>query len=136
VPGTPLDGVPPAPAWREHRLYQADWLLRFYGFGYDDLVFDAVGNLPRQTDPKRMYGLRHPELFPVELNRASRGELLRVPGIGPQSAARIVQGRRLGKLRTLDDLARAGADPARAAPFVLLDGKRPPFQLPLWEDDG
>jgi putative DNA modification/repair radical SAM protein len=136
VPGTPLDGVPPTPAWREHRLYQADWLLRFYGFGFDDLVFDAGGNLPRRADPKRLYGLRHPELFPVEVNRASRDELLRVPGIGPRSAARILQGRSLGKLRELDDLARTGADAARAAPFVLLDGKCPPFQLPLWEDDG
>jgi putative DNA modification/repair radical SAM protein len=136
VPGTPLDSLPPTPAWREHRLYQADWLLRFYGFGFDDLVFDAAGNLPRQADPKRLYGLRHPEQFPVEVNRASRAELLRVPGIGPQSAARILQGRRQGKLRQLEDLARTGADAARAAPFVLLDGKRPPFQLPLWEDDG
>ena len=136
VPGTPLEGVPPTPAWREHRLYQADWLLRFYGFGYDDLVFDAGGNLPRRADPKRLYGLRHPELFPVEVNRASRDELLRVPGIGPQSAARVLRARRLGKLRQLEDLAHTGADAARAAPFVLLDGKRPAFQLPLWEDDG
>ncbi len=136
VPGTPLEGLPAAPAWREHRLYQADWLLRFYGFRYDDLVFDGTGNLPRRADPKRLYGLRHPELFPVEVNLATRQELLRVPGIGPRSAGQILQGRRLGKLRTLEELALTGADAARAAPFVLLDGRRPPFQLRLWEDDG
>lgn len=136
VPGTPLDGLPAAPAWREHRLYQADWLLRFYGFGYQDLVFDEGGNLPRRADPKRLYGLRHPELFPVEVNRAGRQELLRVPGIGPRSAGRILDLRRLGTLGSLEDLARMGVDAARAAPFVLLDGKRPPFQLPLWDDDG
>jgi len=136
VPGTPLDGLPPAPTWREHRLYQADWLLRLYGFGYEDLIFDGGGNLPQRADPKRLYGLRHPELFPVEVNRAVRQELLRVPGIGPGSAGRIIELRHLGTLRSLEDLARMGADAVRAAPFVLLDGKRPPFQLPLWEDDG
>lgn len=136
VPGTPLDGLPAAPAWREHRLYQADWLLRFYGFGYEDLVFDGSGNLPRRADPKRLYGLRHPELFPIEVNLASRSELLRVPGIGPRSAGQILEGRPAGRLRTLEDLARTGADASRAAPFILLDGKRPPFQLRLWEDDG
>ena len=136
VPGTPLEGLPAAPAWREHRLYQADWLLRFYGFRYDDLVFDDTGNLPRRADPKRLYGLRHPELFPVEVNLATRQDLLRVPGIGPRSAGQILHGRRLGKLSTLEELALTGADAARAAPFVLLDGKRPPFQLRLWEDDG
>jgi putative DNA modification/repair radical SAM protein len=133
VPGTPLDGCSPTPAWREHRLYQADWLLRFYGFVYDDLVFDTSGNLPRQADPKRMYALAHPELFPVEVNRASREELLRVPGLGPRSVRRLLQWRREGAMCDLADLSRAGAVASRAAPFVLLDGRRPPHQLPLWE---
>jgi putative DNA modification/repair radical SAM protein len=133
VPGTPLDGRSPTPAWREHRLYQADWLLRFYGFTYDDLVFDPVGDLPRQADPKRMYALAHPELFPVEVNRASREELLRVPGLGPRSVRRLLQWRREGTVRDLADLSKAGGVASRAAPFVLLDGRRPPHQLPLWE---
>lgn len=133
VPGTPLDGLQPTPAWREHRLYQADWLLRFYGFGFDDLVFDGGGNLPRQADPKMLYARTHPELFPVEVNRASREELLRVPGLGPRSVTRILSWRRQGTLRGLDDLSRAGAVAQRAASFVLLDGQRPPHQLPLWE---
>ncbi|MGD8626724.1 MAG: radical SAM protein [Anaerolineae bacterium] len=134
VRGTPLDGQEPTPAWREHRLYQADWLLRFYGFGFEDLVFDGQGNLPRRADPKLTYAQAHPELFPVEVNRAPREALLRVPGIGPRSAGRIVRWRRQGCLRELGDLKKAGAVAERAAPFLLLDGRRPPHQLPLWEE--
>jgi putative DNA modification/repair radical SAM protein len=133
VRGTPLDGQEPTPAWREHRLYQADWLLRFYGFAFEDLVFDGSGNLPRQADPKMLYAQAHPELFPVEVNRASREELLRVPGLGPRSVGRILSWRREGVLRELGDLRKAGAVADRAASFVLLEGKRPPHQLPLWE---
>ncbi len=132
VPGTPLDGMEPTPAWREHRLYQADWLLRFYGFSYQDLVFDASGNLPRKADPKMVFAQAHPELFPVELNRASRQELLRVPGLGPRSVSRILHWRRQGAIRELGDLKRAGAVAERASSFILLNGKRPPHQLPLW----
>ena len=76
---------------------------------------------------------KHPELFPVEVNRASREELLRVPGVGPRSVARIVRWRRQGALREISDLNKAGAVGKRAAPYVLLDGKRPPHQLSLWE---
>jgi predicted DNA-binding helix-hairpin-helix protein len=133
VRGTPFDGREATPTWREHRLYQADWLLRFYGFGFDDLIFDAEGNLPRKADPKLMYARAHPELFPVEVNRASREELLRVPGLGPRSVGRILRWRRQGALRELSDLNKAGAVAGRAATYVLLDGKRPPHQLPLWE---
>jgi putative DNA modification/repair radical SAM protein len=132
VPGTPLDGREATPAWREHRLYQADWLLRFYRFAFEDLVFDGGGNLPRKADPKMMYARVHPELFPVEINRASREELLRVPGLGPRSVGRILSWRRQGALRDLADLKRAGAVAERAASFILLDGQRPPHQLPLW----
>jgi predicted DNA-binding helix-hairpin-helix protein len=134
VPGTALDGHEPTPAWREHRLYQADWLLRFYGFGYEDLVFDQEGNLPRKADPKMLYARNHPERFPIEVNRAARQELLRIPGIGPTSAGRLLEWRRQGTLRELDDLGRAGAVAERAAPYVLLDGKRPPHQLALWDN--
>lgn len=133
VPGTPLEDQPRTPLWRQNRLYQADWLLRFYGFTYDDLVFDSEGYLSRQADPKQMYARNHPEQFPVEVNRAPRQELLRVPGIGPRSAAQLLRWRRQGALRELEHLRRAGAVAERAAPYVLLDGKRPPHQLPLWE---
>jgi len=131
VPGTPFDGREATPLWREHRLYQADWLLRFYGFGFEDLVFDDQGNLPRQADPKLLFARSHPELFPVEVNRASRQELLRVPGLGPRSVGRILRWRQQATLRELTDLSKAGAVAQRAAPFVLLAGRRPPHQLPL-----
>jgi predicted DNA-binding helix-hairpin-helix protein len=133
VPGTPLDGLSPTPAWREHRLYQADWLMRFYGFAFEDLVFDTSGGLPREADPKRLYAQAHPELYPIEINRASRHELLRVPGLGPRSVGRILRWRRQGTIRELSDLGRVGAVASRAAPYILLDGKAPPHQLALWD---
>jgi predicted DNA-binding helix-hairpin-helix protein len=73
----------------------------------------------------------HPERFPVEVNRAPLGELLRVPGIGPFSARAIVQARRQGSLRELGDLRKLGARADRAAPYVTLGGRRPPYQMPL-----
>lgn len=132
VPNTPLENLPPTPAMRQHRLYQADFLLRQYGFTFDDFGFDETGNLPLERDPKITWALRHSDLFPVEINRAAREELLRVPGIGPRSADRILRQRRQGHLRDLGDLRRTGADANRAAPFVSLDGRRPPIQLTLW----
>lgn len=134
IAGTPLDGRPPTPTWREHRLYQSDWLMRFYGFTFTDLVFDPAGNLPREADPKQIYARAHPERYPVEVNRASREELLRVPGLGPRSVTRLVEWRRQGALRDLADLRKAGAVAERAAPYVLLDGRQPPHQLKLWEE--
>jgi predicted DNA-binding helix-hairpin-helix protein len=131
VKNTPLDGRPPTPLIREHRLYQTDFLFRRYGFTFDDLIFDARGNLPTETDPKTLWAVNHPEFFPIELNRASREELLRVPGIGPISARRIVQVRHVSKFCTIEQLARVGADEKRAAPFILLDGRTPTHQLPL-----
>lgn len=134
VPDTPLESYPPTPLWREHRLYQADFLLRKYGFAFEDLAFGGDGYLPRQTDPKLMWALSHSEFFPIEVNSASREELLRVPGIGPRSASRIVTLRRESKFRSLADLQRMGAGAKRAAPFILLGGRRPPYQLDLWKE--
>jgi predicted DNA-binding helix-hairpin-helix protein len=134
VPHTPLAEHPPTPLWREHRLYQSDFLLRQYGFAFGEFIFDEEYNLPRQADPKRMWAMAHPELFPIEVNHASREQLLRVPGIGPRSAGRILRWRRKGRLRTLTDLKKAGAVIKWAAPFVLLNGRRAPYQLPLWAD--
>lgn len=134
VANTPLADHPPTPLWREHRLYQSDFLLRQYGFALGEFIFDEEYNLPRQADPKRMWATAHPELFPIEVNHASREQLLRVPGIGPRSAGRILRWRRKGRLRTLTDLKKAGAVIKWAAPFVLLNGRRAPYQLPLWAD--
>ncbi len=133
LPDTPLEDRPTTPLLREHRLYQTDFLFRKYGFNVEELIFDQEGNLPLEADPKMVWALNHPHFFPVEVNRATREELLRVPGIGPRSARRIIKGRRLGRLRTLEDLQRLGAVAKRAAPFITLGGKRPPFQLSLWD---
>jgi predicted DNA-binding helix-hairpin-helix protein len=132
VPGTPLENRPPENPMREHRLYQSDFLLRQYGFRFDDLVFDERGNLPLDTDPKVAWARQHLSHAPLELNRAGKRELLRVPGIGPKTVDVILRERRKGRLRDLTDLRKLGVIATRAAPFVLLDGRRPAHQLPLW----
>lgn len=131
VRGTPLEGHPPTPLWREHRLYQCDFLFRLYGFDLNELILDADGCLPRDRDPKTMWADAHPEYFPVEVNRADRETLLRVPGLGPRSVTRILQARKQATLRTLHDLQKMGAVAQRAAPYILLDGRRPPYQPTL-----
>lgn len=132
VPDTPLENLPATDPHREHRLYQASFLLRDYGFHMEELSFDTDGNLPLRIDPKLAWAQNHLNERPIEVNLASREELLRVPGIGPKAAASILQARRSGQLRGLDDLGRLGIQTQRAAPFVLLDGKRPEHQLRLW----
>ena len=131
VKNTPLEGVAPTHPTREHRLYQADWLLRYYNFGAEELPFDADGQLSQEIDPKAAWAQAHPERFPIEVNAAPLPELLRIPGIGPTSAKAIVQARRQAKLRELGDLRKLGARADRAAPFVTLAGQRPPHQPPL-----
>jgi predicted DNA-binding helix-hairpin-helix protein len=135
VPDTPLQDHPPASPLREHRLYQSDFLLRQYGFGVNELVLDASGNLPLAADPKLCWARVHLAQTPLELNRADRAQLLRVPGIGPKRAELILSQRPHGKLRDLADLRKLGVPPERAAPFVLLDGRRPPYQLRLWPEE-
>jgi predicted DNA-binding helix-hairpin-helix protein len=132
IPDTPLEHRAPAHPLREHRLYQSDFLLRQYGFRFDDLVFDSSGNLPIDTDPKIAWAKQHLAHAPIELNRAGRSDLLRVPGIGPKTVDVILRERRNGRLRELTDLRKLGVIAARAAPFILLDGRRPAYQMPLW----
>jgi predicted DNA-binding helix-hairpin-helix protein len=140
VPDTPLDHLSPAPLLRQHRLYQADWLMRIYGFSASELVFDDRGRLPAAVDPKMAWALGHPEFFPLEVLRAEYEKLLRVPGIGPVSAKRIVELRRSSILTDPRQLTRLGVVMKRAAPYLLLHG-RPltpasprikPVQLDLW----
>lgn len=123
VPGTPLDGITGAPVLREHRLYQADFLFRYYGYNLGELAFDHGGNLDLTMDPKQAFALRHPELFPLEINRASMAELLRIPGIGPRSARKIISLRRETAFRSIEELSRIGVVTKRALPFMLLHGK-------------
>jgi predicted DNA-binding helix-hairpin-helix protein len=132
VPNTPLENLRATPPLREHRLYQSDFLFRYYGFTFNDLAFDETGILLASADPKMIWAQRHPEYFPIEINRASREQLLHVPGIGPLSAKRILQMRREGKVRCMEDLRAVGAVTQRAAPFIVLSGRRPVQQLSLW----
>lgn len=128
-PDLPSPKTPP-PVARERRLYQADYLLRLYGFTYQELLSPGE-NLPLDRDPKRVWAERHPEFFPVEITRASYEELLRVPGIGPQSARRILEARSEGGL-SFEGLRRLGIRLGRAAPYLLLRGRRLPQNLSLF----
>lgn len=121
---TPMETVPAAPALREHRLYQVDHLLRTYGFGPHEIRYDERGNLPLARDPKVTWALAQPDRFPVEVRTAGYDELVRVPGIGPGTARRIVAERRSTVIRGLRDLARMGAVTSRAAGFLTVGGRR------------
>jgi putative DNA modification/repair radical SAM protein len=109
------------PLLREHRLYQSDWLLRFYHFKAEEIVDPAHANLETEIDPKTAWALRHPEFFPLEVNRASYEELLRVPGIGPKSAGRILSQRRVAAV-SADQLKKLGVVYKRAQYFVTCKG--------------
>ena len=118
---TSLLPVLPVPKIREHRLYQADWLLRFYGFNADEITDDG-GNLPENYDPKCAWALRNLDRFPIEINRADMADLLRVPGIGVRSALRIRSARRYAKL-TFEDLVKMRVVMKRAVHFITCNGK-------------
>lgn len=132
VSDTPLENHAPTDPLRELRLYQTDFLLRQYGFTFDELEFDTNGLLPLHTDPKTAYALAHPERFPLDIQRADRQELMRVPGLGPKSVQRLVELRRAHTFTTINELKKLGADAERAAPFILLDGRQPARQLALF----
>jgi putative DNA modification/repair radical SAM protein len=119
--------LPPArpPLLREHRLYQADWMLRFYGFGLDEIRATApAGHLPLDIDPKLAWALANRDRFPIDINRAPRELLLRVPGLGPKVVARILASRRHRTLR-LADLTRLVASERKVKPFVTTPDWRP-----------
>ncbi len=125
-----LPGGPPL--LREHRLYQADWLLRFYGFRAEELLDEKRPYFNVMLDPKEDWAVRHLELFPVEINRASLDLLLRVPGVGVKSARRIVMARRSGSL-TFADLKKIGVVLKRAIYFITCNG-RMMYPVKLEED--
>jgi predicted DNA-binding helix-hairpin-helix protein len=124
VGGTPLDSVPPMPAVRQLRLYQADFLIAQYGFEMADLAFGPEGNLDEARDPKAAWAEGHPEAFPVEANAAVREELLRVPGIGPIAADRIIAARHEGRITQARALKAMGVRVGAAAPYLTLAGRR------------
>lgn len=122
IPINPEEKALPAvgsapPLLRENRLYQSDWLMRFYEFSADEIVDDQQPNLDLDIDPKLSWALRHPEAFPVDINRADYKIILRVPGIGVRSAKKIVQARRFGQIH-IDQLKRMGVAYNRAQHFI------------------
>jgi len=113
------------PLLREHRLYQADWLLRFYGFTAREILDESHPNFDTALDPKSDWALRHPEFFPVEMNRADYEAILRVPGIGMRGAKKIVTARRYGPL-SFEGLKRLGIVMKRAQYFITCGGRMLP----------
>lgn len=103
---------------REHRLYQSDFLIRLYGFAENDLLYDGDGRLSLQDDPKKCWADAHPEFFPLSVRKAERWQLLRVPGIGPVTAERIIKGRRETVVRSVADVGLKGKRAALAAQYL------------------
>ncbi|MCZ7542418.1 MAG: radical SAM protein [Anaerolineae bacterium] len=136
IADTPFEDLPPTDPLRERRLYQASFLLRDYAWDVEDLPFEGVGNLRLDVDPKRAWAEAHLRHAPVDVMRADRTTLLRIPGIGPRGADAILKARRRGRLSDLAHLRAVGVvGVARAAPYILLDGRRPPEQLPLFAQE-
>jgi len=133
VTQTPFEHLAPVSAQRELRLYQASFLLRDYGWGVEELPFTADTNLPLDIDPKLAWATKNLSQAPVEVNQAPRGELLRVPGVGPKTADAIVRERSFRRIRELSHLTALGLrDMRRALPYILLDGRAPARQMALF----
>lgn len=122
---TRLPALKQAPLVRENRLYQADWLMRFYQYRADEIVDDAYPDLDLEIDPKLAWALRHPEMFPVDINKADYAMILRVPGIGVKSAQYIVTSRRHGKLNA-SHLKKIGVVMKKAQYFITCN------ELPMY----
>jgi len=130
---TPFENLPATDPLREHRLYQASFLLRDYGWKVEDLPFLSDGNMLLDMDPKRAWAEQHLRETPIELMKASRQQLLRIPGIGPIGADAVLRARRLGRLTELSHLRQLNIRaPEQAAPYILLDGHRPVIQMNLF----
>jgi putative DNA modification/repair radical SAM protein len=123
-PALPLKSIP---LIREHRLYQADWLIRFYGFSATELTTETEPNLALDKDPKLAWALRHREFFPVDVNRAGKSALLRVPGFGVRNVQRILRIRRYRRL-TMSDLGKLKVAMNRARSFVVTADHNPALQ--------
>jgi predicted DNA-binding helix-hairpin-helix protein len=130
---TPFENLPATDPLREHRLYQASFLLRDYGWSVEDLPFMSDGNMLLDMDPKRAWAERYLREAPIDIMKASRQQLLRVPSIGPVGADAILKARRQGKLTDLSHLRQLNIRaPEQAAPYILLNGHRPLRQLALF----
>lgn len=130
---TPFENVPATQPLREYRLYQASFLLRDYGWNVEDLPFLSDGNMELERDPKRAWAERYLREAPIEIMKANRAQLLRVPGIGPKGADAILQARGNGRITELSHLRKLHIHaPEQAAPYVLLDGRRSAEQMALF----
>ncbi|MEW6718683.1 MAG: radical SAM protein [Chloroflexota bacterium] len=132
IPDTPFEDQPAENPKRQYRLYQSSFLLRDYGYLLEEMPFNPQGNLPLEIDPKLAWAQTYLAHNPVEINLASREELLRVPGIGPKGVTAILQARRQVRMNDLSTLTKLGVQASRAAPFLLINGKKHVHQLGLW----
>ncbi len=132
VSRTPFENLPPSNPWRQHRLYQAFFLLRDYQFDFEELPFSLSGNLNLEKDPKLLWAEIHLRHAPIEVNTADYAHLIKVPGIGFVGAKKIINTRTCGKIRDILVLHKMGISTTRASKFILLDGQRPPYQPGLF----
>ena len=132
VEDTPFEDIPATLPVRQQRLYQASFLIRDYGFNLEELPFENQGNLPTDVDPKTAWARNNLSHKPIEINKADRHELLRIPGIGIKGATAIMNARKHKKIHYLEDLNKIGVAPKRAIPYILLNGNRPAAQKTLW----
>lgn len=131
VADTPFENLPPENPLREIRLYQAGFLLRDYGYTLEDMNFLNNGNLPLDIDPKLAWAQANLRSAPLEINRADRLQLLRIPGFGPKGVDAILRTRRNHPIKEIGDLRRIGIHPERAVGFILINGRKPVEQLRL-----
>ncbi len=103
---------------REHRLYQVDFLVRKYGFAESDVIFEENGNLSLAIDPKEAWARKHPDYYPVDINRAPRLDLLRVPGLGPVTVKQILERRRQSRIRSIEDVGKVGVRLGTATKYL------------------
>jgi predicted DNA-binding helix-hairpin-helix protein len=133
VENTPFQNLPATSSVRERHLYQASFLIRDYDFSLDDMPFQADGNLPSDIDPKLAWAKANIGGNLIEISKASRKELMRIPGIGPKRAEKILKYRRKGYLYATEDIVKSGIIPIQSAPFLLMHGKQLPNQPQLFQ---
>lgn len=129
IKDTPFENHPAENPWRQHRLYQSSFLLRDYGYSFEEMPFNQEGNLPLDTDPKLAWAKNNLDENPVEINKANKEDLLRIPGIGHKGVQTIIQARRQHKLNNIQQLNKMGIGTKRASNYILLNGKRPARQM-------
>lgn len=129
---TPFENQLPINPWRQHRLYQAFYLLRDYHFDLEEIQFNSTGNMSLEKDPKLAWAEMNLLENPIEVNEAYYSQLLKIPGVGPVTAKKLLSTRTYGKIRNVSTLQKMGIPIARAARFILLDGYRPAYQPVLF----